>query len=187
MATRISAKDVMEDIKNGMSDEDLMKKYGLSSTGLQSLFKKLMDAKVLTSAMLAERSSEFNLQMDVPVAETRLDESRSNRPSVPAQGQSTITGPKTKVMISPKVPPANPFVAGLLNWLWGGAGYFYVGQKNKGIVFAAATLALYTADVLTCGMFLFVHVPVVAALIVDAILVGKRLEKGESVWEWQFF
>lgn len=65
---QLSAKAVMADISTeGLSDEELMKKYELSSDSLQNLFKKLKDAGLLTDAMLAERSSDFHLDFDVPV------------------------------------------------------------------------------------------------------------------------
>jgi hypothetical protein len=43
----IEAKLVIEDIRSGSSDLELMEKYKLSSKGLQSLFKKLGDAGLL--------------------------------------------------------------------------------------------------------------------------------------------
>jgi hypothetical protein len=43
----IRAKLVLEDIRSGMNDWELMAKYKLSSKGLQSLFKKLGDAGLL--------------------------------------------------------------------------------------------------------------------------------------------
>ncbi len=44
------AKDVVADIRNGVSDAELMGKYGLSETGLRNLFKKLLDKKSITPA-----------------------------------------------------------------------------------------------------------------------------------------
>ena len=40
----VSAKEILADIKAGMDDTTLMQKYGLSDKGLQSIFKKLVDA-----------------------------------------------------------------------------------------------------------------------------------------------
>ena len=90
-------------------------------------------------------------------------------------------------LVAPKQPPANPMLAGLFNWLWGGAGYIYIGQTTKGIAFCIATLVMYGLDIATCGLFLFVHGPIIIGLIVDVLLVAKRLERGESVGEWKFF
>jgi uncharacterized protein (DUF433 family) len=41
---RVSAKEVLDDIKSGMDDPALMEKYQLSSKGLQRLFKELVGA-----------------------------------------------------------------------------------------------------------------------------------------------
>jgi hypothetical protein len=43
----LDAKEILDDIKAGMDSTALMEKYQLSKKGLQSLFKKLMDAGVL--------------------------------------------------------------------------------------------------------------------------------------------
>jgi len=44
----VNAKDIVEDIRAGMSDKDLMTKYRLSSKGLQSAFTKLINNRILT-------------------------------------------------------------------------------------------------------------------------------------------
>jgi hypothetical protein len=45
--TTIEAKEALEDIRAGMHDTALMKKYKLSAKGLQSLFKKLGEAGII--------------------------------------------------------------------------------------------------------------------------------------------
>ena len=54
---KIKAKDISNDIRSGMSDSQLMDKYGLSSKGLQSVFKKLVDAKVIGTQQVFGRST----------------------------------------------------------------------------------------------------------------------------------
>ncbi|MDQ7784873.1 MAG: hypothetical protein RDU20_18465 [Desulfomonilaceae bacterium] len=44
----VNAKDIVEDIRAGMSDKDLMTKYRLSSRGLQSAFSKLVNNRILS-------------------------------------------------------------------------------------------------------------------------------------------
>jgi Mor family transcriptional regulator len=44
---RVNAKEALEDIRAGMDDISLMKKYKLSANGLQSLFKKLGQAGII--------------------------------------------------------------------------------------------------------------------------------------------
>ena len=43
----IDARQVLLDIRAGMTDTALMEKYKLSARGLQSLFKKLLDGGII--------------------------------------------------------------------------------------------------------------------------------------------
>jgi uncharacterized protein (DUF433 family) len=54
---RIQAKDVLEDLGAGTSDEDMMSKYGLTRRQLQRLFRKMIRAGFLTPLQLANRLS----------------------------------------------------------------------------------------------------------------------------------
>jgi hypothetical protein len=47
---KIKASDAVRDIRSGITDSQLMKKYGLSPKGLQSLVLKLLEAKAITLA-----------------------------------------------------------------------------------------------------------------------------------------
>ena len=53
---KINAKAIMTDLKGGMTDSDLMSKYGLSFQGLQDLFAKLVQAGLATQAYFAKRA-----------------------------------------------------------------------------------------------------------------------------------
>jgi hypothetical protein len=44
----VNAKDIVDDIRAGMSDAQLMTKYGLSSKGLQSAFTKLVNNRIMS-------------------------------------------------------------------------------------------------------------------------------------------
>jgi len=44
---RMSEDDFIKDIRSGMSDSDLMKKYALSADGLRTVFQTLMEAKAV--------------------------------------------------------------------------------------------------------------------------------------------
>jgi hypothetical protein len=48
MTKKIQSKDMVEDIRSGLSDSELMQKYGLSEVGLQKVFRRLLDTKSLT-------------------------------------------------------------------------------------------------------------------------------------------
>lgn len=53
---KISAKAIVADLKAGLSDSDLMKKYGLSFQGLHDLFGKMVGAGVATQAYFDKRA-----------------------------------------------------------------------------------------------------------------------------------
>ncbi|MFH1116202.1 MAG: hypothetical protein V1792_20005 [Pseudomonadota bacterium] len=53
---KINAKAIMQDLKNGSTDAEVMEKYGLSFQGLQALFSKLVEAKLATQAYFDKRA-----------------------------------------------------------------------------------------------------------------------------------
>jgi hypothetical protein len=61
---KITAREVLRDIRSGLSDQDLMEKYTLSAQGLQSVFHKLVNAGVITQPELDDR---------VPITERTVD------------------------------------------------------------------------------------------------------------------
>src|SRR5207302_10543400 len=90
----------------------------------------------------------------------------------------------------PSPPPAGQVsvpAAGLLNWLWPGAGYFVIGQNTKGAVFCAITVCMVVFMIITCGIGVLIHVPYLIATIVYAVLLAQRINRGERIGEWQFF
>jgi len=56
---KISAKAVLTDLKEGLTDAQLMERYGLSFQGLQDLFAKLQQAKLITQQYLENRAKKF--------------------------------------------------------------------------------------------------------------------------------
>ena len=61
---KITAREVLRDIRSGLSDQDLMEKYTLSAQGLQSVFHKLVSAGVISQPELDDR---------VPISERTVD------------------------------------------------------------------------------------------------------------------
>jgi uncharacterized protein (DUF433 family) len=61
----ISTKQVLRDIEQNLSDQDLMKKYGLSLQGLASLFKKLLNKGLITHQYLEERNAQENGSIEI--------------------------------------------------------------------------------------------------------------------------
>jgi len=68
---KIKASDAVRDIRSGMTDFELMERYGLSAKGLQSLILKLMESKAITRTEIEERRKSYH---DTLVLR-RLDES----------------------------------------------------------------------------------------------------------------
>jgi hypothetical protein len=56
----IKAIDVVADMRAGMTDPELMQKYRLSVKGLQSIFKKLLDADVIGPEEVVNRNPMFD-------------------------------------------------------------------------------------------------------------------------------
>jgi len=44
----IKARDIVRDVRSGMTDTELMEKYGLSAKGLESAFTKLVNSGIMT-------------------------------------------------------------------------------------------------------------------------------------------
>ena len=53
---KIKAKEIVNDIRDGMSDSQLMEKHRLSLKGLQSVFRKLVEAKAISPRELFNRA-----------------------------------------------------------------------------------------------------------------------------------
>ncbi len=52
---KISVKQVLQDIRSGMDDEELMKKYNLSNRQIQRLFRKMIAEGFMSPMELANR------------------------------------------------------------------------------------------------------------------------------------
>lgn len=63
----IDAREILKDIKSGLSDSELMEKYSLSARGLQSLFQKLQSANLVSREELEDRAplTERTVTLDV--------------------------------------------------------------------------------------------------------------------------
>ena len=56
----IKAGQIVQDIRRGMTDSELMEKYRLSARGLQSLFRQVLEAKILQPYELYGRSPSYD-------------------------------------------------------------------------------------------------------------------------------
>ncbi len=60
---KIQAREFVKDMRSGMDDNKLMKKYALSERQLEALLQKLIDADFLTTLELWERSRLSDTQI----------------------------------------------------------------------------------------------------------------------------
>jgi hypothetical protein len=67
---RISAAEMVKDIRAGLTDLELMNKYNLSPKGLQSAMRKLLEARFITQAEYDWRPSEYD---DTVAISVRID------------------------------------------------------------------------------------------------------------------
>lgn len=61
----INAKDAVADIRAGLDDHTLMRKYRVTAKGLQDLFRRLTDAGLIEDVELDRRMSLFDSTVDV--------------------------------------------------------------------------------------------------------------------------
>ena len=64
MKRTISAKSIGADIRSGLSETELMAKYGLTLKRLERLFKELIHAKIVTHEDLYQRFASYRQRID---------------------------------------------------------------------------------------------------------------------------
>jgi TM2 domain-containing membrane protein YozV len=100
------------------------------------------------------------------------------QPPSPQPEMAQPPSPQPK-MIQPSSPPKSPVLALILSLLLlGGAGQIYLGQVTKGIVLIVASLLLSCIGI---GVIVWI------VGVIDAYMIGQKLERGEPVEEWEFF
>jgi uncharacterized protein (DUF433 family) len=67
----IKAKNILEDLRAGLTDDQLMEKYRLSPTGLKSLFDKMVAAKVMTKEEYAWRPVGWDDTVSIDLSEIK--------------------------------------------------------------------------------------------------------------------
>jgi TM2 domain-containing membrane protein YozV len=100
------------------------------------------------------------------------------QPPSPQPEMAQPPSPQPK-MVQPSSPPKSSVLALVLSLLLlGGAGQIYLGQVTKGIVLIAATVLLSCVGI---GFIVWI------VGVIDAYMIGQKLERGEPVEEWEFF
>src|SRR5271157_133817 len=61
---RINGRAILNDLRSGVADSELLVKYKLSSKSLQTLFKKLVASKAISQAELYEMSPSYRERID---------------------------------------------------------------------------------------------------------------------------
>ena len=69
---RIDARQAIADLRSGMSDDALMRKYSISAAGLQSLLNKLLEADLIDHMEVEERISPGEKTVDISISEHAL-------------------------------------------------------------------------------------------------------------------
>ena len=54
-------------------------------------------------------------------------------------------------------------------------------------MFCGITLLLVIFAIVTCGLGIVLLVPYAIVVIIDAVLLAQRVNRGETIKEWQFF
>jgi len=83
------------DIRAGLSDPDLVHKYGIPEKSLQSLFKKLLDAGLVTNEEMKSRMDDVELDLDIEPAPARPTPSFQTAASVSSSVQESHEIPST--------------------------------------------------------------------------------------------
>jgi len=85
---------------------------------------------------------------------------------------------QSKTTIEPSTPPKSAILAAVISLIIPGVGQMYLGQMTKGIIILAASILLSCIGV---GFVVWI------VGVVDAYLIGQKLEQGQSVGDMQFF
>ena len=62
--SRIEVREIVKDVRDGLTDHELMKKYGLSAKGLKSTLQKLVDAEIIELPEVYRRPVFYDDNLD---------------------------------------------------------------------------------------------------------------------------
>jgi hypothetical protein len=99
----IRAKDVVNDIRSGMTDQDLMEKYRVTSAGLEDLFDQLLKSGVVRQFEIDERMPMLDATVDLKEMLSGLDLSAEDIWSEAEPEQPTASQSPSKKEPSPQV------------------------------------------------------------------------------------
>ena len=82
---KIGAREALEDIRSGMTDDALMKKYRLTDKGLESLFQKLVQAGLLEESFLLKRGARAPVDAWPTEPPAQIPKPAAQRPEEPPE------------------------------------------------------------------------------------------------------
>ncbi len=84
---KIGARQALNDVRSGMTDAELMKKYSLTDKGLESLFRKLVEAKLLEESFVRGRTASVEVKRGTKSAPSSvpMPESAFSGPEAPSE------------------------------------------------------------------------------------------------------
>ncbi len=109
----IRAKDVVNDIRSGMTDQDLMEKYRVTSAGLEDLFDQLLKSGVVKQFEIDERMPMLDATVDLKEMLSGLDlsgediwsEAEPEQPTVSPSRSQEKTTPQEVQVLPASAPP----------------------------------------------------------------------------------
>lgn len=114
-----------------------------------------------------------------------------NPPPPPPPGPPPSPPPPTPGMGAPApeiIPPSeakDPVLVLVLALFFNGVAYFLIGQWQKGI--AAIALWLCSLALVFFCIGIFLYIPLVAAVAIDAYMQAQALKDGHPIGQWTFF
>ena len=125
------------------------------------------------AALLGDEGSD---QADDAPEEAPADEGEVD----PVEVEAVVLEDRRQTRDKPKVSAVAAAVMSIVP----GAGHFYLGQVGKAVLFLTLAFGGCCASGVSTGVSMLT---IVTIAIVDAYLVGRRIEKGERVGPWKFF
>ena len=90
-------------------------------------------------------------------------------------------GDRKRGLVYPSDPPKSPTTALIFTCLITGVGQMYLGQSLKGVIILLAAIILAVPTAGGGPLILWI------ISMIDAYRIGKKLEAGQPVGEWEFF
>lgn len=175
----LSAKEVVADVRAAATDDFLMKKYGLTEKGLQSLFQKLIAAKLVTPADLDRRAFVQEVEAATvekddakPVSPPRGIVLKPTTPISQESGPARTGGEETAKQTDPAIIRGRPKESNIF----------------KGVIIAAVLIGAITIPLLLLpqtillGLFLDFAVNVAVWLLISCFVafIIAKIRKAES-------